>query len=351
MCRVCFLAAHPEPDCVRYGAAVDGPNRQRLGLHHQGDWHYCSAVGRPHTQAVPDPASGSFAVCKQRGCGPRCPSFSSSEWRWIATADLMAETVRFIAKLPDDITSVGGISRSGLLPATIIATHLHLPLFEVNGRLARLGAGSRGGSLVARAGRMLIVDDTIYTGSAMDQARAIARAHRTDAVFAAIYARPEAAHKADLIAAELPSPHFLEWNFFNNGPLIGYATNKRVYREGVATDFDGILCADGATSIGEARPYLLPRAHPVKLIVTGRPESTRAASEAWLAKWGAKFERMAMMPGHALAEAGEIAAFKAREFAASPLGIFVESDPWQAERIFRLSGKPTICPAAKKVWH
>jgi hypothetical protein len=48
--------------------------------------------------------------------------------------------------------------------------------------------------------------------------------------------------------------------------------------------------------------------------------------------------------------AGDVASLKAREYRASRCGFFFESDPAQAEQVFRLSGKPVICPATGQVW-
>ena len=47
---------------------------------------------------------------------------------------------------------------------------------------------------------------------------------------------------------------------------------------------------------------------------------------------------------------GVIAAHKARAFAASGCGLFVESAPSQAEAIHALTGLPVACPRAERVW-
>lgn len=279
-------------------------------------------------------------------------------FEWVSTARLVADSIALAGLLPLDCSGVAGIPRSGMLPATVIATHLHLPLYELRetGQLTRLGHGSRGRvfgfpseSPGSRAGPMAVVDDTLYNGAAMRQARAHLARLKRRAVFAVVYARPEAAAVVDVFVRLLNSPHLLEWNLTNNGPFVGFAANP-VYRGGAALDLDGVVVHDSESGGRTGTPYLVPRTQPCKLIATGRRERHRAETASLLHRVGAKWEQLAMLPDGTPDDAEFIARHKAKHYAASECGFFIESDPVQAELIFRLAGKPTICPRTAQVW-
>lgn len=302
----------------------------------------------PYLDHEPDPA------------GPpdvRSAPPAAGRFEWVTTARLAADAVVLAGRLPVECGGVAGIPRSGMLPAAVIATHLHLPLYELTecGRLNRLGHGSRGRVLGfrpaadGRTGPLAVVDDTVYGGGAMTTARAHMERLGRPAVFAAVYARPEAAGAVDVFARPLPSPHLLEWNFANNGPFSGRAANP-VYRSGMALDLDGIIVHDAESGGPLGAPYLVPRSFPCRLIATGRPERYRVETEAHLRRIGVGWERLEMLPDGTPVGLEYIAQHKARHYAASQCGFFVESDPVQAELIFRMVGRPTICPRTAQVW-
>lgn len=275
-------------------------------------------------------------------CCDGCPD-RKEPIEWISTARLAQDTLELLPRLPPDISGVAGVPRSGMIPAAILATHLHLPLFEVSPQagLRQLGYGSR--APVGAPGPLLVVDDTIYDGSAMTRARHSLRGRA--ALFAVVYATPWMARSVDLHVRQLGSVHLLEWNLVNNGVWGGNALDP-IFGSGVATDFDGILCHNET-----GLPRWLPRKYLTRLIVTGRPESMRRQTEAWLRKWRVQWERLVMFPGDKFASWEEIAAYKAEHYLASACGFFLESEPCQAQRIHDLTGKPVICPDAAKVWH
>jgi orotate phosphoribosyltransferase len=269
----------------------------------------------------------------------------------------VADAIALAGLLPLDCDCVAGIPRSGMLPASVIATHLHLPLYELteSGRLNRLGHGSRGRAMGFGEetrngdGRLVVVDDTVYSGYAMRTARQNVERLRRRAVFAAVYIRPEITTAVDLFGRMLSSPHLLEWNFANNGPFVGLAVNP-IYKGGMAIDLDGVVVHDADSGGPVGTPYLTPRTHPCKLIVTGRPERHRAETEALLRRVRARWERLEMLPDHLPQTIESIAQHKARHFVASGCGFFVESCPVQAELIFRMTGRPTVCPRTGQVW-
>lgn len=306
-----------------------------------------------------DPAAALLDEAIRRA---RAKAPPAAPWRWVSTADLIAATVHGLApKLPDDLAGVCGVARSGMIPASALAAHLHLPLWSIShreGNPVPLSAGVRG--TLDRGGRLLIVDDTVYSGHALRGLRR--RLGSAGNVFAAVFARPEAADAVDIHGELLPSPHLLEWNLFNSGILTGHAANPAL-RGGIASDFDGVLCVDPPAGVNEAvdpagyaawladaRPLLLPRRTPVPLVITFRRECHRAATLAWCERWGLKIGRLVMHPSETPLRAFDATAHKGLLFRDSPCALFIESSPAQARAIALASGKPVVCPVAGQVF-
>lgn len=275
-------------------------------------------------------------------------------WRWINTSELITTTVRnLLPKLPNDLAGICGVTRSGMLPATALATHLHLPLYCVSQHKdapVMLSPGSRGYG--KGNGKLLVVDDTIYSGNAMG----MLKRRLSDCLFAAVYVKQEAAQVCDFTGAYLPSPHLLEWNLFNSTVFVGAAANPAM-RGGVAIDFDGLVCEDptinelvdpeGYTKwLSNAAPLLLPRRLPIKLVITARKEKYRQETLAWCHKWGVKIDKLTMINA-----AIDVALWKSQVYASSGCSLYIESSPGLAEQIARFSGLPVACPIVSKIYH
>ena len=185
------------------------------------------------------------------------------------------------------LRGVLGVPRSGMLPASMIAMWLNLPLYyldENNNAKILSGATDFGGIRMKdfnnRQGRILVVDDTMYAGTAMKN---IKSRLLEDVYFATVYFRPESEFKPDFYAKELKSPHLLEWNFFDSG-----------YLKDSIFDFDGIfspnvpyeICIDEERYIEYIKnvkplPHRIPKRR-CKGIVTARLEKYRSITEDWL---------------------------------------------------------------------
>lgn len=269
---------------------------------------------------------------------------AAGPYRWVSTADLVRDSVRLAGLLPPDTGGVVGIPRSGMIPASVIASHLHLPLWELtrDGGIRRMGHGSRGETFgfPGSAGPLAVVDDSVFGGNEMRRARSVLAG--VPAVFAAVYVLPDRAGVVDAFAAGLPDPHLMEWNLFNCHWISG--------GDGVATDLDGVVLHDAESGGKIGTPYLVPRAAPVPLIVTGRPERERMVTVRALKAAGARWSRLEMLPAGGEMTTKGFAAHKARHYAESGCGFFCESSPEQAEEIAKLSGRPVICPRAGKVY-
>lgn len=251
--------------------------------------------------------------------------------RFVRTAEL-AEAANHLADLlPPDISRIVGVPRSGMLPAAIVATKLHLPLYTIcNFEVVPVGGGIRAawGNLPPRDGRTAFVDDTIHDGGTVKLFRA--RGIDIDGgVLAVCYAKDPAL--VDVAAQQLPSPHLLEWNLYNTtwGTVFG-------------SDMDGILCHNPPH---QDRPKYLARHVPLKAIITARPESERAETESWLARYGVKYDRLIMWT---LSEARRwdlecVARWKADQVVAVGGEFYVESEPPLADAMRRL-GIRVLCP-------
>jgi hypoxanthine phosphoribosyltransferase len=281
--------------------------------------------------------------------------------QFVTTAQLIADTQRLVARLSRDFDAVVGVARSGLLPATVAAIELHLPLYACGvldqGGLVHTGFGHRLAAPGEEPHRILVLDDTAAFGKSMKLA--LQKIHTTwpnvQAATAVIYSTPEAIRHYDYVAASYPLPHYLEWNFVNAW-----------IAEAAGFDFDGILCEDirpedcdqglrYEAALRYAVPKYVPSRAPVPLIATARLERYRSITEEWLTRHKVRWGRLVMGPWQDERERDEgwprkVAEFKAQALRESGLNLFIESDPVQAEMIYRMTGIDVLCPAGGKVF-
>jgi len=265
---------------------------------------------------------------------------SVPEYTYIRTTDLVSDTIRLAEHLPCDFDAIVGVPRSGMLPASLLAMHLHLPLFSIDGREPRLVDVGHGDRLkdTPRGSRLLLIDDTICTGRSMAEARGALAAGWPDSEIAtaAVYATPQNLAAVDFAACRLPTPHWLEWNLFNSGLVAD-----------MAFDLDGVIHGH------RGRPLYLPRKTAVGAIITARFECQRAPTEEWLAEHGVLYERLLMGPWQSTADRnvpGHVARWKADRYCDLAVKLYIESEPGLAREIARLSGKRTLCPATAEVF-
>lgn len=282
------------------------------------------------------------------------------QWKFYRTADLVTTAHRLAGELPSHVSAIVGIARSGLLPATTIATTLHLPLYSLSSQrgVINLGTGGRGRSIEydEHPAAVAVVDDSIYGGIAMSEAVKIAkdRFPRSEILRVAVFVRPEGARSSDLIGRLAPTPHFFEWNLFNC-----------LQAQSAALDFDGVLCEEWEGDeeaeperyfkhLSGARPMHLPRRSAVPLVVSARLEQHRTPCQEWLQRWKVNVNKLVLGPWHSTRErrakysAGE---FKGREYRNSRCTLFVESCERQACEIFDVARKPVLALSTGKVFH
>lgn len=276
--------------------------------------------------------------------------------QWIRTTQLVENAKRLAWMLPEQISGVAGVPRSGMIVASIIATMRGVPMFEAsrNHEPRRMENGFR---ILGRTdplrGPLVIVEDSVNTGHSLNQF-----AHHAeisgDVLTACVYCNPAAQFKPKVFACSLLMPHYFEWHFFGSD-LTRMA----------AFDFDGVICEacppecddDGLKYLEWMRtvkPLHLPYPHEVPLIVTARLEKYRAETEAWLAQHGVRVKQLKMGPW--ATKQRRMSEYNAGEYKggayekAGQLSLFFEDCPHQARAIHQRSMKPVVCLTTGEVF-
>ena len=279
---------------------------------------------------------------------------------FITVEDLTKHTIELAGRLPR-LDAIIAVPRSGLMPGSILATILHVPLYAISPMLRHvtyIGNGHRlGRQPQAPSGNVLVIDDTASHGGTLAEILAALKGQvdLRKVYTAAIYASPKAAEKLlDFVAHVYPQPHFLEWCFVNTFWAIH-----------LAFDFDGIICAEPTTYdaapeyrhfLSNARPLYLPKMH-APIIVSARCDWTRHASLDWLTRHGITPKKLILWDGDPdarWATPDTVAIWKAKQLATlrhtDQIKLYAESDPGQAATIAEAAKMPVICPVARRVF-
>lgn len=266
--------------------------------------------------------------------------------------NLSEDVVRSLPSIPRDVDVVVGIPRSGMLPATLLALAANIPLADLDGflegRLLSAGRTRRHAAIEVQPSdirHVLLVDDSARTGRAMREAtEKLERLSGLRVTTYVVYGIETSGKDIDIVAATVPEPRVFQWNVMHHSVLAA-----------ACVDLDGILCVDplphqnddGALYVEflkNAQPLHLPT-RPINAIVTSRLEKYRSLTDEWLAKWGVKYETLAMLDLPNAEERRRLnahAAFKARVFRKLDAKLFIESDERQAGEIAELSGKSVL---------
>jgi len=253
-----------------------------------------------------------------------------------------------------------GVARSGMTPATIVATMLHLPLLvlrQSEGDIIGAGHGWRLGD--KEFSKPLVIDDTSCSGQSLTKVKKIVAVSGIDPEYAVVYYDKKSKEPVDYFVKELPRPHVLEWNIANS-----------VYSSQMLWDMDGVICEDCPNYVDDdehyanwltiAKPKCLPLRSKIR-IVTGRREAWRPQTEAWLAKHGVDAEIIMHPDGERTGQSViEHKAAAVLKYATGPVAM-LESDKRQAIRIQEITGKPiwyvgegdeaeNIVPAKRMDW-
>ena len=155
---------------------------------------------------------------------------------YVTFGQLIEDTLSLIAKIPSHITAVAGVPRSGMFPASMIATILHLPLFAATPHgLVKLGHGRRLAERTYGVSNCLVIDDSANRGGSMARAVEALGLPRGHIVTAVVYAHPWCLRHSgggiDIAERVLPSLRLFEWNLLN-----------RPMASKMMCDIDGVIC-------------------------------------------------------------------------------------------------------------
>lgn len=246
---------------------------------------------------------------------------------------------------------VVGIPRSGMIPASLIATHLQLPLADATSYRHDLVFG-RSGKLMAAGPRVLLVDDTSNNGHAMQRAVQMLGPRALKVTRLAIYGPYKGDNSiVDMFFEECPGPRAFQWNLW-----------KHIRLERWGFDFDGVFCRDpskeenddGAryeTFMATAPAMFMPQ-RPVGVVITCRLEKYRDDTLRQLARYGIIANQLIMMPYPTKAArqaAGNRGGWKAAKIKELGLEFFVESSPSQAKVIASNAQIPVWCTSTQEL--
>lgn len=136
-------------------------------------------------------------------------------------ADMNAAIVANLHRIPRDVEAIVGIPRSGLLAASAIALHMQKPLTDVEG-LCDGRVYRRKLRKASTVNRILLVDDTVLHGTAMNQAVDLVRRARPKIRITrlAVYDSPVTPDGAvDLVCERVPGPRAFAWNLWKHTRL------------------------------------------------------------------------------------------------------------------------------------
>lgn len=262
---------------------------------------------------------------RKRKLNKRYASEAFENARWIPTTDYIRVTTDMIGRIPNDVSIVVGIPRSGMIGASYLATMLHLPLATLDGdEIKMVGGGSRTQHMRMDMSKPLFFDDTVMSGHAIKHVRDLF----PEAMFASAFANPLCGLQPDILGMPLTAPHLLEWNFMNS-----------MFINNAGFDLDGVVVRNYT---GE--PLLLPRKQAVHAIITARPESEREATVELLEDLRVSYKRLIMFQDDAIPDAETVAVYKAKHVTEYGMDWYVESEPPLAEMIADRCDAWVICP-------
>ncbi|HBI50452.1 MAG TPA: phosphoribosyl transferase [Candidatus Moranbacteria bacterium] len=265
-------------------------------------------------------------------------------------SDLAIDVRKAVYKIPRDVDLIVGNPRSGMIPAYMVGAFLNLPVSTLDEYLNDIKS-SVGERLLNpksdQGGKVLIVDDSVNSGSALKIIKDRLANKKTSAeyVFFAVYATEQSKGMVDLYGSICEQPRIFQWNYFYHSILASSCF-----------DIDGVLCVDPTPEqnddgekyidfILNAKPLYIPN-YKIKALVTSRLEKYRKQTEEWLKKNNVKYDELYMLDLPSKEDRirlGTHGKFKAEIYKRlEECILFVESERNQAMEIAGIVGKPVI---------
>jgi orotate phosphoribosyltransferase len=264
--------------------------------------------------------------------------------------DLNQAIVAWTRVLPRSLDLIVGIQRSGLLVANMIALYMHRPVGDVEGLLSgrqfdsgpRLDRRAAGG----RPLNILVVDDSLWSGSQMAEARrrieAAGLPHRIR--YGAVYIAPGTADKVDFHHEVVPVPRLFEWNLMHH-PFI---------EEG-CLDI-GVLLGTQGTPAPTIAPKALAKVlsdtvpafrtdRRIGWLIADMPSACRPLLESWLARHDIAYRTLVLRdePSDTGARHSSCAAFMVDMYERTGAWVFIVGRPSLAARVARRALRPVFC--------
>lgn len=267
-------------------------------------------------------------------------------------ANIVRTNQSYLSEMDFDL--VVGIPRSGMLPASMIALNLNLPLASLDdlleNKLVSHGITrkmKKNFRCFQDAKKILIVDDSIYSGESIIKIKGkLSEELINKSFFLAIYGDSNSNLKfVNLCLEFVSSPRVFEWNIFHH-PCI----------KDSCFDIDGVLCEDPQKNqnddgekyrdfILNAKPRFIPTGK-INTIVTNRLEKYRDLTELWLKKYNVQYEKLIMLNLESSVDRQsqfDYYEHKSQVYKESKTIMFYESDVGQAYEIAKRSGKYVFC--------
>jgi hypoxanthine phosphoribosyltransferase len=248
--------------------------------------------------------------------------------------------------------AVAGIVRGGIVPATMASCMLGLPLFMI-GWDRGTGVARWTDAPPADASRVLLVDDACSTGATMASVRAALLARGYACATLTVLHDPETTRYIPDFSHPMVELFRFPWErgeatlAARTQRLAGRPSEPAIERPFYGLDLDGVFlpeiprtdyAADLAATLTRRHalePFaVLPPFSPEHaVVITGRPESDRPLTEAWLARWRFQALKLACRPDEVPADLPSVAYYKAMTATRWGCTHFIESEPEQAIRI------------------
>jgi orotate phosphoribosyltransferase len=243
-----------------------------------------------------------------------------------------------------------GIPRDGIMVAYLVSIYRNIPMTDLTsfcaGIIYKSGIKHRKELEIKN---ILMVDDICATGRAMRDAKEQIKEHLGDYKLycAALYFNKKlnTDFSIDFYGCELIGPRAYEWTM-----------SDAVYLPATMMDFDGILCPDCPhedDDDGERYRNWLQTV-PLKIrpmnigtIITWRREKYRDLTEAWLKRNRITYGELIMAEHEKWPGPVE---FKAYYYKSSNARLLIDSSVKQAERIYQLTQRPTVCFETNESW-
>lgn len=271
----------------------------------------------------------------------------SGRLNFVTFAELIAWTIEWSKNLPR-VDLVVAIPRSGLFVGSILAFRQATALSTPEQSTSSVWRSRHIPTKEIR--HILLVDDSVSTGRAIKEARALVMKSYPNAKIetAALIASSVSKHLVDYVGIIIEQPRLFEWNFLH--------ANKGV----TAFDIDGVLSEDPPESglrlhmpryrewIKNAKPFLIPT-YKIDAIISNRPESVRQETEQWLANNGVRYDKLILDQNDTIPESKYD--HKVTELRILKPDLFIESSLSEAKAISQNAKVPVLCIENTKMYY